>query len=361
MWIVIIAVTMTILLFWKKVSFPVQKRSEVTSTYTIIIPARNEEKNLKRLLSSILAVEDSKREVIVVDDDSEDRTSATAEAFGVRVITNPPLPGGWMGKSWACYNGAKASSGRTLCFLDADTWFSPNGTGKVIQSYENVGRQGVMTIHPYHHMNSFSEKLSGVFHLVVFASSGITSIVKEMLGVQGGFGPCMVIDKDTYWQLEGHDVIRHEVVEHLAFVRHAQKKGIKAYAFTGKDVVNMRMYNASLSEVIAGWSKSFASGAKTASSLMSIANIVWITVILSFIFNLPEIGWWGLVGYFGLTIWLYRTWKEIGNFQWYDALLFPIHFLFFAGVFAYSLLSTFLIKQSTWKGRPVTGKKRGSS
>ncbi|ARI77876.1 glycosyltransferase [Halobacillus mangrovi] len=361
MWFMIMAVTATLLLFWHRVSFPIGKQKS-TASYSIIIPARNEEKNLKRLLPSILAVESKYREIIVVDDHSDDQTSETAALYEVKVIENPPLPNGWMGKSWACYNGAKAASGQSLFFLDADTWFSPLGAEKIMGYYETKGSDSLITVHPYHYMGSFWEKLSAVFHLVVFASSGITSIFKKMGGAQGGFGPCLIIDADTYWDLGGHHAIRSEIVEHLAFARKAESKGIKTYAFSGKNVVNMRMYEASFRAVAQGWSKSFASGASTASPIMSFASIIWITSVVSYLVNLFETGWWTIVGYGLLALLLYRFLQDVGNFRWYDGLLFPVYFLFFVLLFAFSFVKTYIFKQSTWKGRQIVGKeKRGSS
>ncbi|GEN52736.1 glycosyltransferase [Halobacillus faecis] len=357
MWVMILAVLSTFLLFWHKLSFPIEKRKN-TEMYTLIIPARNEEENLKRLIPTLLS-KGHHREVIVVDDDSEDETRKVVECFGVKVVDNPPLPPGWMGKSWACYNGAKAAKGKTLVFLDADTWFSEGGAERLVRAFD--GEETVMTVHPYHEMRSFWEKLSGVFHLVVMASSGLTTVLKDKLGTQGGFGPCLVIGADTYWKLGGHEAIRGEIVEHLAFTRMASSQGLKTQAYSGRGVLNMRMYDADLKQVIQGWAKSFSTGAKTASPIMTLANVVWLTAVFSFLVNLPGLGWWGLLGYMALAVWLYRTWKEIGNFRWFDVLLFPLHFFFFLFVFAYSLWKTFFMKETTWKGRSIVDKKRSPS
>ena len=357
MWIMIIAMTLTIILFWRKISFPVEKCKN-TKMYTIIIPARNEAENLHRLLPSLIASPSPLREVIVVDDDSDDETKKVAESYGVKVVANPSLPVGWMGKSWACYNGAKKASGQTLMFLDADTWFVGGGADCLIQLYELKGSDAVMTIHPYHKMRSFWEKLSSVFHLVVFASSGITSILNSE---KGGFGPCLMIDKETYWNLDGHQAIRSEIVEHLAFVRRAAANGLPTYAYSGRGVLDMRMYEANIKSVIRGWGKSFATGATTASPLLSLLNIFWITAMVSFLINLPDAGWLGVLGYLFFVVWLYRTLIEIGSFRWYDVVIFPVHFFFFVIVFAYSFVNAFFLKQTTWKGRSIINKKRRSS
>ncbi|MGR9050678.1 glycosyltransferase [Halobacillus faecis] len=357
MWVMILAVLSTLLLFWHKLSFPRGKRKN-TEMYTLIIPARNEAENLRRLLPTLVS-EDPQREIIVVDDDSEDGTRDAAESFGVKVVDNPPLPPGWMGKSWACYNGAKAAKGKTLIFLDADTWFSDGGAERLVKAFD--GEETVMSVHPYHEMRSFWEKFSGVFHLVVMASSGLTTVCKDKIGTQGGFGPCLVIGVDTYWKLGGHEAIRGEIVEHLAFTRIAASEGLKTKAYSGRGVLNMRMYDSDLKQVIEGWAKSFSSGAKTASPIMTLANVVWLTAVISFLLNLTSLEWWGFIGYVTLVFVLFRTWKEIGNFRWFDVLLFPLHFFFFVSVFAYSLWKTFFIKETTWKGRSIVDKKRSSS
>src|SRR5436190_16935281 len=60
---------------------------------TVIIPARNEESNIERVIKSFPDVP-----VIVVDDDSKDRTAEIARAAGATVIAAPPLKKGGAGK-----------------------------------------------------------------------------------------------------------------------------------------------------------------------------------------------------------------------------------------------------------------------
>lgn len=87
--------------------------------YSIIIPAYNEEEWLEDTLSSLLSSIDKipeKGEVIVVDNNSTDRTAAIAEEMGVKVIFEPVNQ-----IARARNAGAKASKGRNLIFLDADS------------------------------------------------------------------------------------------------------------------------------------------------------------------------------------------------------------------------------------------------
>ena len=73
---------------------------------SVIIPSRNEEHTLPNLLQSLEDQLSPEDEVIVVDDHSEDRTKAVAEKSGVIVLESLPTPIGWIGKTWACFQGA---------------------------------------------------------------------------------------------------------------------------------------------------------------------------------------------------------------------------------------------------------------
>jgi glycosyltransferase involved in cell wall biosynthesis len=103
-----------------------RRRSPLVS---IVIPARNEARNIAPLRESALASRYPRLEVIVVDDHSTDDTARSREIAArdprLRVITSPALPDGWFGKQWACATGAAAARGELLGFMDADTWQAP--------------------------------------------------------------------------------------------------------------------------------------------------------------------------------------------------------------------------------------------
>src|SRR3954464_9195503 len=78
---------------------------------SVIIPARNEARNIERCVRSVLSTFYPSIEVIVVDDHSTDATRSIAREIAdrdtrLRVIDAPVLPAGWFGKQWACATGA---------------------------------------------------------------------------------------------------------------------------------------------------------------------------------------------------------------------------------------------------------------
>lgn len=78
--------------------------------------------------------------------------------------------------------------------------------------------------------------------------------------IKGGFGQCLMVGRDSYFQIGGHAVIKEKIVENLALVQLASTKDYPVYAISGKGIINMRMYRNGIKSVFQGWSKSFATG-----------------------------------------------------------------------------------------------------
>jgi len=128
------------------------------TSISVIIPARNEEKSLPILLASLKDQVFNPDEIIVVVSPSEDKTLEIAEQNNVKVIPSEPLPEGWIGKPWACYQGARAAKGDILVFLDADTCLEKDGLKKILDTH--VIRSGVISVQPYHTTKKLYEQLS---------------------------------------------------------------------------------------------------------------------------------------------------------------------------------------------------------
>ncbi len=351
---------LTIFLFTR---IPIAKKSiHVRNSYlvkkcSIIIPARNEEGTIGTLLSSIQRQFIQPEEVIVVNDASTDRTKEIAEGFGVTVIDNPPLPIGWNGKSWACWNGAKMSKGEWLIFVDSDTWFEQAGLLRICETYKRQQCQGVLSLHPYHVIQTGYETLSLMFHFIVFASTNVTHLFSGMVKPTGGFGQCFLCSKDVYERIGGHEAIKAEMVEHFALSQHAKTCGESVEAVSGRNAISMRMYGTGLDDLFRGWSKSFAAGAKSTNIILLGLTSLWIALLTSFIVHSPGMVWTHpflfMLEYVLIAGYLSVHARKIGNFTIFDSLLFPVHILFFIITFSHSLVSTFFTKNTKWKDRYV--------
>jgi len=331
---------------------------------SVIIPARNEENTLPTLLNSLSGQLSSQDEIIVVDDHSEDRTKAVAEKSAVKVLESLPTPEGWLGKTWACYQGARIASGEILVFLDADTVLEKNGFKNTIEKY--VEKDGVLSIHPYHKMRNLYEQLSAFFNIIMMAGMGTFTFLGSRIKPIGLFGQVVVMKKQHYLDFGGHDKVKGEILEDLAFGSELQKKGVEIHCLGGRSTVSFRMYPNGIRELINGWSKGFAMGAAKTPLPLLILIIAWISgslgttrgliqVIIAT--NNVQIAIWGSL-YILYVAQIYWMLVRIGNFKFYTALFYPIPMAFFVIVFTHSFVRIFIVRNVKWKGRKIDLKRR---
>lgn len=98
---------------------------------SVIIPARNEEKNIRAALRSVLTQDYGNLEFILINDRSTDATASILEEMSkaeprLQVHTIAQLPPGWLGKNHALHYGAARASGDILLFTDADVSMQPD-------------------------------------------------------------------------------------------------------------------------------------------------------------------------------------------------------------------------------------------
>jgi 4,4'-diaponeurosporenoate glycosyltransferase len=323
---------------------------------SIIIPARNEEKSLPILFASLRDQSFIPYEIIVVVNQSQDRTLDIAEKEGVKTIQSEPLPAGWMGKPWACYQGAKAAKGEILIFLDADTFFEKEGLKNVL--YEYLCKNGTISIQPYHKTKRLYEQLSSFFNLIGMAAMGTFTVVGNIIKPIGLFGPCVVMRKKDYLEIGGHIAVKGEVVEDLALGNKLKKQKMPIYCYGGKGAISFRMYPNGIRELVDGWSKGFATGAIKTYIPILLGIIAWVgggisatRYVIEAISNMNTISIlvWTLA-YLGYTIQIYWMLFRLGTFGFYTALFYPISLLFFLVIFLRSFFLIFIRRRVRWKG-----------
>src|SRR5699024_1202512 len=114
---------------------------------SIIIPDRNHQSNLPKLLKSIND-NNTRTEVIVVDDDSTDDTRGIAEACGAKAI-QVSGHSKYKGKSNACWQGALQASHSFLLFIDADVELTAKESlSRIYGQYEKQSCKGLLSIQP---------------------------------------------------------------------------------------------------------------------------------------------------------------------------------------------------------------------
>jgi chlorobactene glucosyltransferase len=234
---------------------------------SVIIPARNESATIATVVRSILASPYQPLEVIVVDDRSTDDTASQVEAMAatdprLRLVRGAELPAGWLGKPWACHQGAEAATGRYLLFTDADTEHAPALLGHAIGAMERDAPD-LLTLITQQDCLSFWERIVMPQIWVPlgfrYPPARVNNATKpHELVANGQF---ILVRRDTYDAMGGHASVRGEVVEDLALAQAFLRSGRRVRLMFGHSLISTRMYR-SLGEMIEGWSKNLYLGAR---------------------------------------------------------------------------------------------------
>jgi chlorobactene glucosyltransferase len=225
-----------------------ERRSTGSPSVSVLIPARNESKNIEKCVISILEQDYPNFEVIVLDDFSEDDTLFKLEKVKKRypqlqIYKNDKLPEGWTGKNFACYNLSKYATGDWLLFTDADTVHSKNSISASIDAIISEKAE-LLSIMPELIMETLPEKLfMPLVHFAFFSfiPFGLMNTIKEPRVVIA-LGPYMLINTKFYRKIGGHEKIKDKIVDDLQLAQEVKRNGGKVVFYDGQDDVSLRFY-----------------------------------------------------------------------------------------------------------------------
>ena len=234
---------------------------------SVIVPARNESVNIVGCVRSIAASAYARFEIIVIDDQSEDHTAELARsvprgnAERIVVIDGAPLPEGWLGKPWACHQGARLAKGDVLLFTDADTTHEPDLMARSIAGLAEEAAD-LLTVVGRQLMETFWERLvqPQIFLMMLLRFPDFERIAKNDRWRDAiANGQYLVFPRSSYDSIGGHEAVADEVVEDLALAQLVKRQGLRLRIRSAYDDLSTRMYR-SLRELVAGWSKNIVVG-----------------------------------------------------------------------------------------------------
>ncbi len=338
---------------------------------SIIVPARNEEHNIGRCVSSLAAQDHPDFEILVVDDRSTDGTVAAVRALPrgnarqIRVIAGEPLPPGWFGKPWACMQGARAAGGKILLFTDADTVHSPGLLSRCVVAMEEDGAGGLSLV-GRQIMETFWERVvqPHIFALVGMRFPRLHIPIEPHRWQEAvANGQYVLVDREAYDGVGGHAVVKGEVVEDIRLAQELARSGVRLTVRGAEDVFATRMYR-NLRELVEGWTKNMATGARQVvpsvlgglviPGLLLYLLGLWVLpslVLVATLLVAPEatgvLLWAGITTGCGLAIWV------AGSRQMGAPALYGVFFPLGAATTAFILLRSWLrgAGRIEWKGR----------
>lgn len=206
---------------------------------SVVIAARDEEADIGLCLHSLLAQEDV-GEIIVVDDQSADRTAEIVQAItarheSVHLITAPDLPPCWTGKTHALHLGAAIAQGEYLLFTDADVIFSGTIISETVRRMDNEHLDFVGGLFGIR-CKSLGEKICAP----VLAAMGRLAMCMTAPRLGAGTGAFNMVRRSVYVAAGSHATIRSEIVDDVALARLMKSRGA-ASAFVPNTCRNVQV------------------------------------------------------------------------------------------------------------------------
>ena len=339
---------------------------------SVIVPARNEEKNIRRCVEAILAQDYPNFQALVLDDRSTDATSAILAELSARdsrlvVVHGRELPAGWAGKPHALHQAAASATGEWLLFLDADTYIHPNALSAALASAQKT-RADLYTVMTEQILGSFWEKtvMPLVFTAlsVGFSPRKVNEPKSRDAIANGQF---IFIRRAAYDAIGGHEAVKDQIVEDKAISEKVKWSGQRLIVADGRGIAQTRMYT-DLPSMWEGWTKNIYLGLSDHPGLLLLGAFGALLALMAALV-LPAWPIFGILWYANgggwmslaiileaLLVWIYIILARMkinhlmGISRWY-AFTTPLG----AGVFAAMMLTSawkVLSGQGvTWKGR----------
>jgi chlorobactene glucosyltransferase len=253
---------------------------------TAIVPARNEAANIGICVASLLNSTYPNLEVVVIDDGSSDGTGdivrILAEHAGgrLRLIDGEPLPAGWVGKTWACWQGYRVARGELLLFTDADTRHEDALLGHAVGAAETRGAD-LVSVLPRQLMGSVWERLVlpqifAILGMRYFALERISRTRNPRHVIANG--QFILIRRDAYEAIGGHAAVRSDIVEDQRLAQLMVETGRRIFVAHAQELMETRMYR-SLGGIVEGWSKNLARGSRRAAPPWIAPLVPWLIAV----------------------------------------------------------------------------------
>lgn len=244
---------------------PEVTRPSLAGHVAVIVPARNEARNIGRCVRSLLAQRHQALDVIVVDDHSTDETAAIVAGLQadhprgsqLHLLRAPDLPPGWFGKPHAAWTGAQHPVARAadwLLFVDADTWSEPLLVNSLV-AFAHENKIDLLSIFTRQVLETVWERLimPHIFYVIAVGFEWRrVNDPADPLAIANG--QCILIRRTVYDAVGGHMTVRDAIAEDQQLAEVVKRAGYRLFLADGRRLMRTRMYT-SLSEIWEGWTK----------------------------------------------------------------------------------------------------------
>ncbi|MDG5470552.1 glycosyltransferase family 2 protein [Jeotgalibacillus sp. ET6] len=251
MLLIILLILFVILTLVNVFTMPVFKKTSHTKSgkVSILIPMRNEEKNVEGLITSVKKIQYPSIEVVILNDQSTDRTQEllnqhTKGDSRFTVISGSSLPEGWVGKVHACEQLSKKGRGDYLLFLDADVRVKPDVIHQSLHIMEKNDAR-LVTGFPRFPVTPFLGKLLVPLQhfFIFFHLPNLVANKTTYPAFTAAHGAFMFFERKAYEAIGGHRAVKSSLIEDIQITRELKKSGYKAILANVAPSVTCFMYD----------------------------------------------------------------------------------------------------------------------
>lgn len=235
-----------------------------TPQVSIVVAARDEQRNIETGVRSMLSQQYSRLEVVVVDDRSTDQTGSILDRIAateprLTVVHLTDLPRGWLGKNHALQCGADRGSSEWILFADADIQMGPDTVGRAVRYAEANGVDHLAVapdiIMPGPLLSAFVVHF--LYSFLAFTKPWKAKDPKSWFFV--GVGAFNLVRRTAYQGVDGHRRIALRPDDDLKLGKILKRAGWRQDALLGFRMVSVEWYH-SLGEMIRGFEKNMFAG-----------------------------------------------------------------------------------------------------
>ncbi len=241
---------------------PEKATPEMIGKVSVIVPTLNEVERIAPCLAGLRQQTSEVREILIIDSQSQDGTRELVNAIAEKdarfqLLTDDPLPKGWVGRPWALNYGFYQSSAKSewILGIDADTQPQLGLVSSLIKAAQTEGYD-LLSLAPQFILESAGEWWLQPALLMTllyrFDSAGVRHQSPERVMANG---QCFLCRRAVLEKLEGYKIAASSFCDDVTLARYAAQQGYKVGFFDGSKVIRVRMYEG-LKETWQEWGRS---------------------------------------------------------------------------------------------------------
>lgn len=214
---------------------------------TMVVATLNEAKRIAPCLRGLEAQGAPVTEILVVDSGSTDGTrelilAAAQRDPRIRLLTDPPLPHGWIGKAWALQHGTEQAANAWVLGMDADTEAVPGCAASVLAAAQREGFDAVSFAPRFDGQSASERWLQPALLVTLIYRSGAVGDPRIKPERVIANGQCFLLKRDVLLAHGGYAPVKDSFAEDVSLVRHLARAGVPVGFLDGSRLYSVRSY-----------------------------------------------------------------------------------------------------------------------